>query len=388
MKILFMDWPFIGRGGVQEAFTSEGHSLISFPFEISESKFYGDEEFERSLSETLHRETPDIVFQVNYFPVVSKVCNKEHIRYVSWIYDSPYCMLYSQTVVNPCNVIYIFDKTVYLQFHNAGISTVYYMPLAVDTKRLDQMDRPMQLPFIYDISFVGSLYLEKDNIYDQMCSVLPDYTKGYLDGLIAAQLKIQGYNFIEESLAPIIQDLSKKVSLKSSDPYDDCMAREEYFYAQYIINKRITAIERIDLLDAAAQRYEVDLFTHYKGFCSPNLHNHGYVDYDNGMPRVFKQSKINLNITLRSIPSGIPLRAFDIMGAGGFLLSNFQADFLDLFVPGEDFVIFESKEDFIKKIDYYLTYEDERKAIARNGHDKVAARHTLRHRIKEMLDFL
>ena len=201
-------------------------------------------------------------------------------------------------------------------------------------------------------------------------------------------MKIQGYNFIEESLAPIIQDLSKKVSLKSSDPYDDCMAREEYFYAQYIINKRITAIERIDLLDAAAQRYEVDLFTHYKGFCSPNLHNHGYVDYDNGMPRVFKQSKINLNITLRSIPSGIPLRAFDIMGAGGFLLSNFQADFLDLFVPGEDFVIFESKEDFIKKIDYYLTYEDERKAIARNGHDKVAARHTLRHRIKEMLDFL
>ena len=100
---------------------------------------------------------------------------------------------------------------------------------------------------------------------------------------------------------------------------------------------------------------------------------------------VFKRSRINLNITLRSTVSGIPLRAFDIMGAGGFLLSNYQADFLDLFVPGEDFVYYENKEDLLKKIGYYLNHEEERKAIAGNGHDKVAAKHTYRHRVREML---
>ena len=91
---------------------------------------------------------------------------------------------------------------------------------------------------------------------------------------------------------------------------------------------------------------------------------------------MFKKSKINLNITLRSIKNGIPLRAFDIMGAEGFLLSNFQAGFWDLFVPGEDFVYYENKEDLVRKVGYYLKHEDERKAIARNGHEKVAARHT------------
>ena len=45
------------------------------------------------------------------------------------------------------------------------------------------------------------------------------------------------------------------------------------------------------------------------------------------MPLVFQNSKINLNITLRSIKNGIPLRAIDIMGAGGFLLTNYQNDF-------------------------------------------------------------
>ena len=86
----------------------------------------------------------------------------------------------------------------------------------------------------------------------------------------------------------------------------------------------------------------------------------------------------------RGIKSGIPLRAYDIMGAGGFLLSNFQADFLDDFIPGEDFVYYESKEDLLQMVAYYLDHEEERKAIAKNGHDKVAKGHTYRHRIREM----
>ena len=164
------------------------------------------------------------------------------------------------------------------------------------------------------------------------------------------------------------------------------MQTRKNFYAQCIINRRITAIERMDILDAIAQRHKIDLFTHYKGFTLPNLENHGKVDYDTEMPRVMKQSKINLNITLRSIQSGIPLRAFDIMGEGGFLLSNFQAEFLDYFVPGKDFVYYESKEDLLQKIDYYLAHEDERMEIAKNGHEKIAAGHTYRHRVREMLE--
>lgn len=100
---------------------------------------------------------------------------------------------------------------------------------------------------------------------------------------------------------------------------------------------------------------------------------------------MFRQSRINLNISRRGIKSGIPLRAFDIMGSRGFLLSNFQADFLDFFVPGEDFVYYESKEDFLEKVDYYLTHEDERQRIAENGYHKVAAGHTYRHRVREIL---
>ena len=146
-------------------------------------------------------------------------------------------------------------------------------------------------------------------------------------------------------------------------------------------------MERTALLTAITQKHTFDLFTFDESFAMPNLRNHGFVEPYDQMPKIFKQSRINLNITLRSIKSGIPLRGFDILGAGGFLLSNFQADFLDHFVPGEDFVYYESAKDLLQKIGYYLAHEEEREAIARNGHDKVAAGHTFRHRVREILDF-
>lgn len=389
MKIVYVEWGAFGSEDVRNAFIAEKHDLVLFLFSAVYEKRGHDEETEKRLQTLLHKETPDVVFSLNYFPVISRVCQQEDIRYISWTYDCPCYLLYSTTILAPCNIVYVFDKALYLEFHCAGISTVHYMPLAADTRRLDriQAERMGDLEggdsSIYDISFVGSLYIEKYDYFSKIEPHLSDYAKGYLDALISAQLKIQGYNFVQELLAPVIEELYQACPV---DPEPDGMESREYFYEQYVVNRRITAIERIDLLEACAQYRPLDLFTKAKELTMPNIRNHGEVDYYKEMPLVFKQSRINLNISLRGIKSGIPLRAYDIMGAGGFLLSNFQADFLDDFVPGEDLVYYESKEDLLQKVVYYLDHEEERKAIAKNGHDKVAARHTYRHRVREMLD--
>ena len=382
MKILFIEWASFGNNDMKEAFTAEGHTVVSYPFSNKDSR--RDEEVEKDFAASLRKEVPDVVFSFNYFPVISVVCKQENIRYISWIYDSPYVMLYSYTTINPCNTIYVFDRELYTEFHNAGIQTVHYLPMAANTERLDKIVPAVTtsgIPYLYDVSFVGSLYTEEHNFFDRMTS-LSDYAKGYLDALMASQMKVQGYNFIQESLAPIMDDLYRALPM---DPNPDGVESREYLYAQYVINRKITGLERDELLHAAAQHFHFDLFTPNRDYDIPNLTNHGTVDYYQQMPMVFKQSRINLNISLRSIKSGIPLRAFDIMGSGGFLLSNFQADYLDNFIPGEDFDYYDSKKDFINKINYYLTHEEERIAIAKSGHDKIAAGHTFRHRVREML---
>ena len=42
----------------------------------------------------------------------------------------------------------------------------------------------------------------------------------------------------------------------------------------------------------------------------------------------------------------------------------------------------------MEKIDYYLTHEDERLAIAKSGHDKILADHTYEGRLQDIIDIV
>jgi spore maturation protein CgeB len=65
----------------------------------------------------------------------------------------------------------------------------------------------------------------------------------------------------------------------------------------------------------------------------------------------------------------------DIMANRGFLLSNYQSDLAEAFIPGEEYVYYEDTEDLMDKIDYYLTHEKERLEITENGYQKVVKLH-------------
>jgi len=91
-------------------------------------------------------------------------------------------------------------------------------------------------------------------------------------------------------------------------------------------------------------------------------------------------------MTNKAMRSGIPLRIFDIMGCGGFLISNYQPEILDYFVPGEDIVLYDSIPDLLEKIGYYLEHDEERDIIARNGYEKVKTFHNYNQRLSIILE--
>jgi len=390
MKVLFLEWNGYGNKDILDAYKQIGHQITTFPFS---TKFYRqDPDYECSLTEEIHRQSPDYIFTFNHYPVVAKVCNQEDIPYVSWVYDSPYVPLYSYTTIFPCNYIFIFDKEFCYEFQKNGINTVHYLPMAANTSRLDTMTNFSGFahsPYVNktDISFVGSLYTEeiRHNFFDRF-KFISSYTKGYLDGIMASQKNVFGYNFIQELLTPdIMKDLQHSCPVETN--YDG-VESEEYIYAQYFINRQITALERTEIIQNISKHFPMDLYTSAQDFECPNVVCHEPVDYYNIAPYVYKNSKINLNMSLRSIKSGMPLRVFDIMGAGGFLLSNFQSDFLDCFIPGDDFAFYDSQKDLIDKIDYYLKNEKERKQMAASAHKKIQKAHTFVHRIQEIESYL
>ncbi len=316
-----------------------------------------------------------MVFSDNYFPAVALACGEMELPYISFLYDSPYSYIYSYTLAFPTNHVFLFDSSLAAYFQNGGLTNVHYMVLPGVPENADRLLKKTydKKRMSADISFVGALYNEAHNFFDRIDFSKAPYLCGYVLGVMDAQNKIAGYNFVEELLTPEILD-----GLQDIFPVD----REEksietpgFRYADYFINRKITSEERMEYLKAIGERfgggYDIKLFTLDSGYKIPGVKNMGIAKYEEEMPLVFHDSKINLNISLRSIKTGIPLRCMDIMAAGGFLLSNYQADFFHDFVPGEDFDYYENKEDMLEKIEYYFSHDKERVEIAQNGRQKV-----------------
>jgi spore maturation protein CgeB len=103
------------------------------------------------------------------------------------------------------------------------------------------------------------------------------------------------------------------------------------------------------------------------------------------MPRVFHRSRINLNITLRSILSGVPLRVMDVMAAGGFLLTSYTEEIAEYFTDGVELAIATTPEEMVEKAAYYLEHEEERQQIALMGQKKVREKFAYTRLLEEML---
>lgn len=380
LRMLLIKWNSYCHTDMKSVLQELGYFVheIRFPNGIRTEKT----EAERLLTGELKHGSYDFIFSFNYFPVISEICQKAGVKYLSWVYDSPYIYVYSYTVLNPCNYIFLFDYSVYEELKQAGIETVYYLPLAVNEKRLAEFDGRTGKRTM-DISFVGSLYTEsRHRIYDKFQGI-NDYSKGYLEAIIQAQKRVYGYNFLKDLLtSDILEQLQRAYP---TDPNALTVMPPEAIYADFVFNRQVTALERQEILAMLGKRHKVHLYTNDRTVQISGVQNHGPADYYKEMPSVFQSSKINLNITLRSIKTGIPLRAMDIMGSGGFLMTNYQMELLDFFEQDVDFVYYNDYEDLQEKAEYYLTYEKEREEIAANGCQKVRRKHTYKDRIREMM---
>lgn len=391
MKILFMEWKSYGNEDIVAAvnkLNSKGADieLLRYPFDNHPENLAQD--FEDTFMEYVQDTDPDFVMSFNYFPVVSGICNLLGTKYAAWVYDSPAIKLFSYTLINPCNYVFVFDSQMYEMFASQDIKTVYYLPMAAAVDRYDSMvlSDAERSKWGGKISFVGQMYTEDHNFYERMKDKLSDYTKGYLDGIMRSQMEINGLNFIENVIPGDV--MKEMVDALGAKPAAGGVETYEYIYSNYVIDRKITSLERTEIISMIGEKYPVNLYTMDSHFSSPGVDNRGQIDYYNHMPYVFKASDINLNITLRSIQRGIPLRAMDVMGCGGFLLTNYQEDMLRFFEPGRDFVYYDSRQDLMDKIEYYLTHEDERKEIARNGHDRIMDGHTYEQRLEEIISIV
>lgn len=111
--------------------------------------------------------------------------------------------------------------------------------------------------------------------------------------------------------------------------------------------------------------------------------------------RIFNASKINLNLHSSTERDGVDPkgdflnpRTFELASCGAFQLVDPRTLLGEVFTPGTDIATFETTEELKSRIDYFLSHEDERHAIAQAGRATVHRNHTYQHRLREMLSVI
>lgn len=367
MNILYYHWDEFTANDILDVFNRKGYSVDVDDTPIADK--LNDIHFAEAFLEKIQSGNYDCVFSFNFYPIISKVTEAVGIKYISWCFDSPLKTLYTEAVFNSCNYIFVFDYQNVQRLKALGVNNVFHMPLAVNTNKLNRLlsSNIRNTKYQHDVSFIGRTYNDSTNFYDQITN-MPDYYRGFFEGIIRAQMDLFGCDL---SSAICTDSFVKSLDFVSFNISDEVLLDSGDMFSQ-ILQKKITAIERPEILTMLADAgISVSHFASPKDLKVPQVKQMGYVNYDTEMPLVFRNSKINLNITLRTILSGIPLRCMDIMGAGGFLLSNYQPELAEYFVDGEEMVMYTGRQDLLDKVTYYLNNDEERISIAINGQKKI-----------------
>lgn len=356
MKILYYYWTENMKDDIVDVLEKMGHLVMVIDKKMK--SYDTDSEFDEYIDSIL-KDGYDLIFSMDYFPLLSNAAERNGLPYAAWISDCPQLTLYSKTVKNKNTYIFSFDMNQMNSLLRRGVKA-FHLPLGVNSERLAKttVDPNMN----YDVTFLGSLY---NNGYYELGQIkhMPETLSGYIDGIVASQLEIYGFNLIDRTFTEEkVKEMEKIARLDFGPNYEVNISD---IYKQWIL-KKVTIEEREKLLSSVGTLFNLTLYSEsdpgdikcdYKGYAS----------YRYEMPSVFMSSKINLNFSLRTITSGLPLRVTDVLACGGFLITNYQPELPYYFENNKSIVWFENRENLLELIDYYLKHEDERQHIQAEG---------------------
>lgn len=326
----------------------------------------------------------DFVISYLFLPKASDICERLSINYISWTYDSPLVSLFHPSIYNQHNYTFIFDHAEYLHLSEKNIPHLYYLPLGANLSRTGALNITPEDETNYscDISFIGNLY--EENSYNSIIHLFPEplalELKAYLMKNLCCWHTVKPWPATSPAVTEFIEQ-----TLQGSN-WNQWNMDNSLYYGILILTRKLAEMDRITVLNTLAEHYSVELYTNSNTDHLTGVHINKSVDYYTDMNKIFYLSKINLNITLPSIETGLPQRIFDIMGSGGFVLTNYQAEIEDLFTIGREIEVFRDLQELLEKCSYYLTHEKERLTIAMNGYMKVRDHYNYTQKMQQILD--
>ena len=325
----------------------------------------------------------DAVMSFVFCPAVSDACLRCGAKYIAWAYDAPLQTLFEKQIKNECNYIFSFDLEQVNETRNAGAENVFHQPLATNFAglRFDENNASAKAKYGCDVSFVGSLYWEP--LFDKVRERLPQNAAQEYESIIEKAHGIwDGTDRIYKRLSP--ETISELMKLFSSEVIDNLKMDYDYYCVSRLLGRELAFNERREMCRRLSE-FDFRLYGGSEGIQLDGVKTYPRVGYDTDLPLVYRYSRINIGSTLHTIRSGIPMRVLDIMGTGGFLLTNYQPEIPQLFKVGQEIEVYHDFDEMIDKVRFYLKNENARQKIAASGYNAVRSKYTYEKQIRNIL---
>ena len=385
LRVLFVHSKQIQLMGCSYSLMKMGHTVHIAPFHVEIFADYPHEV--EMVEEAIEEGHYDLVMTYDFVPSVSIACENSKVKYYAWVYDSPLLELYRKEAQNEYSYISVFDKKQYSRLQDLNrIPHLYHIPLAteVDVFGTVNITKKDEKKYAADVAFVGRLYDNRG--YDKLFEESDKALQNEADQIIEeCDCRWDGENnLFGKASERLIEHICSKLEPGIWDIYD---MDKRYYCESMKLVRRCNEVERVRILNRLSQKHKVVLYADKVSTTDlKNVEVRPWVDYWGEMPKVFYLSKININITSRSIESGIPQRVWDIMAVGGFCLTNYQPELEEYFEIGKDLEVYHNLEELEEKVEYYLNHEEARVRIAINGYKKVREKHHYKARLHGILE--
>jgi len=314
----------------------ENTEVIFFPYdEILISK--GRERMNQDILELVLKEKPKIVFfgLENEFikkETVKKISQQKGVITINWnsddnwkfhTYSKHWAFLYHYVITTDYNSLKKYHQ---IGYKNVILSQWGYDPL---------LYKPLDLPKIYDISFVGTAHGRRKKIIERIKKKKKDFNlkcwgKGWDNGRVSFQEMIRIFN-------------------------------------QSKINLNFTKSSGVFWKDFALIFLKRDYQRRIR-LTNPKY----YLD--------------NFKTMIASLwTNQVKARIFEIPACRTFLLTEYVDHLEDYYKIGYEIDCFRDEKELIQKIEYYLKNEKKREEIAEAGYKRTIQNHTWEKRVREIL---
>jgi spore maturation protein CgeB len=313
---------------------------------------------------------------------LGKFLDKNNIIHCNWSVDDPF---YEEIILTkkfrPARLRFDFvsDKGYVASMRERGYQA-HFLPLAVDPSIFFPAAAQPDAPRLwkYETVFVGNSYLRQ---MDDMLKSSPDFVDMMIPFL--GSVVRHYHENVEYDIEGHIERKIRSLRLPEGLSFEK---------AVYIAKHTAGYLGRKQIVLQLVKRYPGFMVFGEPGWLKELPPERlGTAKYYDSLCDVYRSAKISVDINRMVIRNGFTQRAFDVPASGGFLITSAKPVVADYFVVDgkeKEIVVFRSSAELVKLIDYYLSHEEERLAIAERGRKKVLGAHTYDHRMAEMFGIL